>query len=151
MLQKLKSKLLIVASLFMLLLPALVPVAASADGSTCATQGTSVQLCQSLCSGSNFDVTGNGSADQCSAQTSGSSVNNLLIKIVNIASAVVGVIAVIMIIIGGLRYITSGGDTNKVSGAKNTLLYAIIGLVIVALAQLIVHFVLGSAGTIGNG
>jgi hypothetical protein len=47
-----------------------------------------------------------------------------------------------------LRYITSGGDSTKVSGAKNTLIYAIIGLIIVALAQLIVHFVLGQAQTL---
>ena len=55
---------------------------------------------------------------------------------------VVGVIAVIMIIIGGLRYITSGGDSNNTKGAKDTILYAIIGLVVVAMAQVIVKFVL---------
>ena len=46
-----------------------------------------------------------------------------------------------MIIIGGLRYITSNGDSGNVTNAKNTILYAIVGLVIVALAQLIVRFV----------
>ncbi|HEY1064365.1 MAG TPA: pilin [Candidatus Saccharimonadales bacterium] len=63
-------------------------------------------------------------------------------NIVNILSMIVGVIAVVMIIVGGFRYITSGGDSGNVSGAKNTLIYAIVGLVIVALAQFIVHFVL---------
>jgi hypothetical protein len=47
-----------------------------------------------------------------------------------------------MIIIGGLRYITSGGRDTGVTSAKNTILYAIIGLIIVALAQLLVRFVL---------
>jgi hypothetical protein len=47
-----------------------------------------------------------------------------------------------MIIIGGFRYITAGGDSNNVSAAKNTIIYAIIGLVIVAFAQIIVQFVL---------
>jgi hypothetical protein len=47
-----------------------------------------------------------------------------------------------MIIVGGLKYITSGGDSGNVSGAKNTILYAIVGLVVVALAQIIVRFVL---------
>jgi hypothetical protein len=47
-----------------------------------------------------------------------------------------------MIILGGFKYITSGGDTGNVTGAKNTILYAIVGLVIVALAQIIVRFVL---------
>jgi hypothetical protein len=53
----------------------------------------------------------------------------------------VGIIAVLMIIIGGFKYITSGGESSNISGAKNTIIYAIIGLVIVALAQIIVHFV----------
>jgi len=57
------------------------------------------------------------------------------------------VAAVIMIIVGGFRYITSGGDSTRVGGAKNTLIYAIVGLIIVALAQAIVHFVLNNATT----
>src|SRR5690606_25355144 len=69
-------------------------------------------------------------------------VNKVLATAINIFSMIIGVIAVIMIIIGGLRYITSGGDSAGVNGAKNTILYAIIGLVIVALAQVIVQFVL---------
>jgi hypothetical protein len=47
-----------------------------------------------------------------------------------------------MIIWGGLRYITSGGDSAKITSAKNTIIYALIGLVVVALAQFIVKFVL---------
>jgi len=62
--------------------------------------------------------------------------------VINLLSLVVGVVAVIMIIIGGFKYIISGGDSNSISSAKNTILYAIIGLVIVALAQVIVKFVL---------
>jgi len=49
-----------------------------------------------------------------------------------------------MIIFGGFKYITSGGDAGGVTGAKNTILYAIVGLVIVALAQVIVRFVIGT-------
>lgn len=70
-------------------------------------------------------------------------INAIILLIVNIFSLIVGVVSVIMIIIGGLRYITSGGDTGNVTSAKNTILYAIIGLVIVALAQFVVRFVLG--------
>lgn len=69
-------------------------------------------------------------------------VNGLIRLIINIFSLVVGVIAVIMIIIGGLKYILSGGDSGNVTGAKNTILFAIVGLIIVALAQIIVRFVL---------
>jgi hypothetical protein len=53
-----------------------------------------------------------------------------------------------MIIYGGFRYITSGGDSNGVTAAKNTILYAIIGLIIVALAQIIVNFVLNKTTSI---
>lgn len=69
-------------------------------------------------------------------------VNALITQIINIFSVIVGIVAVIFIIIGGLKYITSGGDSGNVTGAKNTILYAIIGLIIVALAQFIVRFVL---------
>lgn len=72
-------------------------------------------------------------------------VNDIIKLVINIFSLIVGVISVIMIIIGGLKYITSGGDSGNVSGAKNTILYAVIGLVVVALAQVIVRFVLQKA------
>jgi uncharacterized membrane protein len=75
-------------------------------------------------------------------------VSGLLRTVINVFSWIVGVIAVIMIIVGGLKYITSGGDSGNVSSAKNTILYALVGLVIVALAQFIVRFVLGQATSI---
>jgi hypothetical protein len=72
-------------------------------------------------------------------------VNDIIRLVINVFSLIVGVISVIMIIIGGLKYITSGGDSGNVTSAKNTILYAIIGLVVVALAQIIVRFVLQKA------
>ena len=66
--------------------------------------------------------------------------------IVSVLSIVIGIVAVIMFIISGFKYITSGGDSNGVSSAKNTLIYAIVGLIIVALAQFFVHFVLSTVG-----
>ncbi len=68
-------------------------------------------------------------------------VGTIIRRVINILSVVVGAVAVLMIIIGGFRYIVSGGDQNGVSGAKNTILYALIGLVIVIFAQVIVRFV----------
>ncbi len=102
-----------------------------------------------LCNGSNFTINSDalGSANSCGT-TNTDSVNTLLKKVVNIISAVVGVIAVIMIVVGGFKYITSGGESSNVSGAKNTIIYAIIGLVIVALAQVIVHFVLNQSASL---
>jgi hypothetical protein len=69
-------------------------------------------------------------------------IDSALGNVINLLSLVVGIVAVIMIIIGGFRYITSGGDSNGISSAKNTILYAIVGLVIAVLAQIIVRFVL---------
>lgn len=60
----------------------------------------------------------------------------------NLLSLAAGIAAVIMLIIAGIRYATSGGDSGGVSGAKNTIIYAIIGIAIVAMSQLIVRFVI---------
>lgn len=66
--------------------------------------------------------------------------------ILQIVIGLVGVLAVIMIIYGGVQYTTSAGDTGKVTKAKNTILYGIIGLVISLLAFAIVTWVLGNVG-----
>ena len=73
-------------------------------------------------------------------------VLNIIPLAINIFSIIVGVVSVIMIIVGGLKYITSSGDSGNVTSAKNTILYAVIGLVVVALAQVIVRFVLSEVG-----
>lgn len=73
-------------------------------------------------------------------------VESTVATVINVFSFIVGVISVIMIIIGGLKYITSTGDSNKTESAKNTILYAVIGLAVVALAQVIVLFVLNRVG-----
>lgn len=62
--------------------------------------------------------------------------------IVNIMLFIVGVLSVIMLIIGGLRYVVSGGNSSAVSAAKNTILYAIVGLVVALLSYAIVTFIL---------
>lgn len=63
--------------------------------------------------------------------------------VINIIVYILGAISVIMIIIGGVRYVVSGGDSSAVKGAKDTILYAIVGLVIALLAYAIVNFVIG--------
>jgi len=62
----------------------------------------------------------------------------------NIMLFAVGAISVIMVVIGGLRYVISGGNSGNVTGAKNTILYAIVGLVIAMLAYALVNFVIAS-------
>ena len=65
-------------------------------------------------------------------------------RIINLAIGVIGLLAVIMIIVAGFQMTTSAGNAAKVAKAKNTMLYAIIGLVIALLAYAIVNFVLAS-------
>lgn len=67
---------------------------------------------------------------------------DLVKNIVNIFLYAVGVLSVIMLIWGGIRYTTSAGDSNKVTSAKNTVLYAVVGLVVAILAWAIVNMVI---------
>jgi hypothetical protein len=70
----------------------------------------------------------------------------LFTKIANVLIFVIGAIAVIMVIIGGLRYVLSSGNPQATAGAKDTILYAIIGVVVAALAFALVNFVIGKLG-----
>ena len=67
--------------------------------------------------------------------------DGLIKKVVNLLLWAIGIVSVIMIIIGGIRYATSNGDSNQVTAAKNTIMYAVIGLVIAIFAYAIVYFV----------
>lgn len=78
--------------------------------------------------------------------TGAASIGGLVKSIVTLLSTVVGIAAVIMIIISGFKYVTSGGDSGNIASAKTTLVYALVGLVIAALAQVLVKFVLNTAG-----
>ncbi|MBQ3263959.1 hypothetical protein IJH06_02515 [Candidatus Saccharibacteria bacterium] len=60
----------------------------------------------------------------------------------NVVLGFIGIIAVVMLVIGGIRYMVSGGDSKKITDAKNTVLYAIIGLVICLLSAIIVNTVI---------
>jgi hypothetical protein len=69
------------------------------------------------------------------------SLGDIIQTIVDVLLFVLGAVAVIMIVIGGIRYTISQGDSTAVTAAKNTILYAVIGLVVALLAYAIVHFV----------
>lgn len=71
----------------------------------------------------------------------GNNLMGVFRTVVNILLFLVGAVAVIMLVIGGLRYVTSNGDQNAVTGAKNTIMYAIIGIVVAFLAYAAVGFV----------
>lgn len=105
--------------------------------------GSSAAKC-SVCVGLNSINQG----QSCSTGNTGAS--SLVSTIVDLLSLVVGIVAVIMLIISGLRFVFSGGDSNKVGQAKTALIYALVGLVIVGLAQVLVHWVLNTSVKIAH-
>lgn len=90
---------------------------------------------QDLCEG----ATGN-----ANCTTTGPTLMTTIGTISDILIYVLGAVAVIMIIIGGFRYATSNGDQSQITGAKNTIMYAIIGIVVALLAYAIVRFVVSN-------
>lgn len=92
-----------------------------------------------LCNGANLSLSGSSDCDPVEATND---INDTIRTVINVFTTVVGVVAVIFIIIGGFKFVTSGGDSGKVGSAKSTILYALIGLAVIALAQIIVQFVL---------
>lgn len=81
-------------------------------------------------------------SDTCDDNNNDPTINSGLRTALNLLSLVAGVIAVIMITIAGLRYIMSQGESQKVSRAKTAIIYATVGIIIVALAQIIVRFII---------
>lgn len=84
-----------------------------------------------------------GAGSNCgSTPSNGVDVNGAVTAVVNILSSVVGVIAVIMIIIAGIRFMTANGNSTSIANARSTMIYALVGLIVVAFAQVIVNYVL---------
>lgn len=71
----------------------------------------------------------------------GVNLSGAIKDIINLLLFILGAIAVIMIVIGGIKYTTSNGDASNVKSAKDTIMYAVIGLVVAMLAYAIVNFV----------
>jgi cytochrome bd-type quinol oxidase subunit 2 len=143
MIRKIKNYMFTIAFALTLGAPILAPAAVT----YAACSGTSSSIASGANSALGSDQTGNGI--DCS-DTGTSGISGIAANIVNVFSIIVGVVSVIMIIYGGFRYITSGGESGSVTNAKNTLVYAIVGLVIVALAQLIVHYVLSQTSGVAQ-
>ena len=60
---------------------------------------------------------------------------------------IIGAVSVVMIIFGGIKYTISQGDSSAVTSAKNTILYAVVGLVVAILAYAVIHYVIGALAT----
>lgn len=91
-----------------------------------------------------FDQCGsNADAAVCKAQNEDNATSMITI-VINILLFVIGIIAVIMIIVGGIRYTLSNGNASSTKEAKDTILYAVIGLIVASMAYAIVNFVVGA-------
>ena len=77
----------------------------------------------------------------------GNTLMSTLQIIINVIIGVIGFVAVVVIILGGVQYTTSAGASDKVKKAKDTIMYGIIGLVVALLAYAIVNFILSSVFT----
>jgi hypothetical protein len=126
-----QTKLAIISTLVMLVLPLAVPVAVSAAP---ADPSSSKALCEG--SGGTWD----GATNAC-GKAGTKSFPEELASVTNLLLFIIGAIAVIMIIIGGIRYVTSSGDQAQTTAAKNTILYAVIGVVMAFMAYAIINFV----------
>ncbi len=146
MIKKIKSYILSGTLLLTMAAPVLAPSIASAAVPNCTGVPSSVAGGASTASGGNITCDNGAGGD--AAVTS--SVGKLATSVVNIFTIIVGAASVIMIIYGGFRYITSGGSSERIGAAKTTLIYAIVGLIIVGLAQILVHFVLSQAANTGG-
>lgn len=85
---------------------------------------------------------GNNTSAVCKA-TSTDNASNMIQIVINTLLFVLGIIAVIMIVIGGIRYTTSGGDPSGLKTARDTIIYSVVGLVVAIMAYAIVNFVVG--------
>jgi hypothetical protein len=83
----------------------------------------------------------NSSSAVCKSQSD--SASSMIKIVINTLLVVLGMIAVVMIVIGGIRYTTSAGNASQIKEAKDTILYSIVGLVVAILSFTIVNFVVG--------
>ena len=89
-----------------------------------------------------FDV------DCDTSKTTGELVGGPVSTVTNLLSFVVGGASVIMIILGGFKFITSGGNADKTKAATKTITYALVGLAVVVLAQFLVRFVFSKSAAL---
>ena len=137
MIKSIKSKLYALAAVITVLIPLTFSGITYAQSSPYNVQNATNS---NACLGSTIQNGAASAGTACNAAQS--NINILFTNILNIISWIVGSIAVLLIVIAGFRYIISGGESAGTASAKNSILYAIVGLVIVAFAQVIVQFVL---------
>ena len=98
-----------------------------------------------VCATNDATKTGIRSGIKCAKSTDQrGNLGNVIETVTNVLLFIIGAVSVIMIIVGGIKYVLSNGDASQVTSAKNTILYAVIGLVVALLAYAIVKFTIDS-------
>lgn len=129
--KRLTTVLLSITAVFGLLaIPLLAPAVAYADG---------VDVLNQACSDA-----GTAGSELCRNDQALFGAGSIWTNIINAIIFVVGAVAVLMIVIGGLRYVLSAGDQAAINSAKNTILYSVVGLIVAILANAIVNFTINA-------
>lgn len=128
------------------------PDTASGGSGNSAQEEQEADIQNAACTGADLKYASELDGNECAfgGLDANEKLNRIISEIINFFSIIIGIVAVLMIIVGGFRYIISGGDSANVTSAKNTILYAIIGLLVVAFAQFIVKFILSKAVDIAS-
>lgn len=130
---RMKRIIAIIVAAVALLVPTIFPISVAAQNVSDVCEGVGA-------------VSGASSSD-CTPSGGVSDINSVVEAGLRIFQVIVGIIAFVMIIIAGQRFITSGGDPAKVTSARNTIIFSVVGVVIIALAEVIIQFALNQTQT----
>lgn len=72
--------------------------------------------------------------------------NGILVTVANFVALIAGIAAVIILLIASIKYITAGGDAKEIESAKNTIIYALVGILIILSAKILITYVVGKTG-----
>jgi heme/copper-type cytochrome/quinol oxidase subunit 2 len=128
----------IVAILGFALVPLAAPTYATRD---CSTLGASEQAGCAACIVE--DDANDWDGGECNRGDK-SNLTDIIHTVINVMLFIIGILSVIMIIFGGIRYTTSTGDKTRVDAAKNTIIYSVVGLVVAIVAFALVQWVFGA-------
>ena len=130
----------VMAMAFTPLLPAHAAQVNNCDDSS--ITGTNLAACGACLgeSGAQWDT----AANKCVRPNGKGDINSIIQTVINVMLFIVGILCVIMIIFGGVRYVTSTGEKTKVDNAKNTIVYAVVGLVVAIIAFALVQWIFTS-------
>lgn len=138
-----KIKMIVIAVVAMMM-AGFAPVALAAGDSSNNSSSTTTYSCPTSSTRAGETVSNLALCNTPKDSENGGGLMNLVQTIINVVLSVVGIVAVLVVIIGGITYTTSLGDPGKTKKAKDTILYGIVGMVIALLAFAIVNFVLSA-------